>query len=52
MNIVCCKRRPQFALVVDAINDTEEIVVKPLRKQLKTAKTFAGSSIMETAKWR
>jgi two-component system chemotaxis sensor kinase CheA len=36
----------QFGLVVDAINDTEEIVVKPLRKQLKSVKTFAGSSIM------
>jgi two-component system, chemotaxis family, sensor kinase CheA len=35
-----------FGLVVDEINDTEEIVVKPLRKQLKTVKTFAGSSIM------
>jgi two-component system chemotaxis sensor kinase CheA len=36
----------QFGLVVDAINDTEEIVVKPLRKQLKSIKTFAGASIM------
>src|SRR5271165_3795881 len=36
----------QFGLVVDEINDTEEIVVKPLRKQLKTVKVFAGSSIM------
>jgi two-component system chemotaxis sensor kinase CheA len=36
----------QFGLVVDEINDTEEIVVKPLRKQLKTLKTFAGASIM------
>ncbi|HUK48938.1 MAG TPA: chemotaxis protein CheA, partial [Terriglobales bacterium] len=36
----------QFGLVVDGIGDTEEIVVKPLRKQLKTVKTFAGSSIM------
>src|ERR1700722_11397629 len=36
----------QFGLVVDEINDSEEIVVKPLRKQLKTVKTFAGSSIM------
>jgi two-component system chemotaxis sensor kinase CheA len=36
----------QFGLVVDEINDTEEIVVKPLRKQLKTVKTFVGSSIM------
>ncbi|HWW16263.1 MAG TPA: chemotaxis protein CheW [Candidatus Dormibacteraeota bacterium] len=36
----------QFGLVVDQINDTEEIVVKPLRKQLKAVKIFAGSSIM------
>jgi len=36
----------QFGLIVDEINDTEEIVVKPLRKQLKTVKTFAGSTIM------
>jgi two-component system chemotaxis sensor kinase CheA len=36
----------QFGLVVDQINDTEEIVVKPLRKQLKSVKIFAGSSIM------
>jgi len=40
----------QFGLVVDGINDTEEIVVKPLRKQLKTVKTFAGSSIMGDGK--
>jgi two-component system chemotaxis sensor kinase CheA len=39
-----------FGLVVDQINDTEEIVVKPLRKQLKTVKTFAGSSIMGDGK--
>jgi two-component system chemotaxis sensor kinase CheA len=36
----------QFGLVVDGIGDSEEIVVKPLRKQLKTVKIFAGSSIM------
>jgi two-component system, chemotaxis family, sensor kinase CheA len=40
----------QFGLVVDQINDTEEIVVKPLRKQLKVIKTFAGSSIMGDGK--
>jgi two-component system chemotaxis sensor kinase CheA len=40
----------QFGLIVDQINDTEEIVVKPLRKQLKTLKTFAGSSIMGDGK--
>ena len=40
----------QFGLVVDEINDTEEIVVKPLRKQLKKVNTFAGSSIMGDGK--
>ncbi len=40
----------QFGLVVDQILDTEEIVVKPLRKQLKTIKSFAGSSIMGDGK--
>ena len=40
----------QFGLVVDAINDTEEIVVKPLRKQLKSIRTFAGASIMGDGK--
>jgi two-component system chemotaxis sensor kinase CheA len=36
----------QFGLVVDEINDTEEIVVKPLGKQLKGIKAFAGATIM------
>jgi two-component system, chemotaxis family, sensor kinase CheA len=36
----------KFGLVVDEINDTEEIVVKPLGKQLKGVKIFAGSTIM------
>ena len=40
----------QFGLIVDEINDTEEIVVKPLRKQLKSIKTFAGASIMGDGK--
>ena len=35
----------QFGLVVDEINDTEEIVVKPLGKLLKGVKTF-GPTIM------
>src|ERR1700722_19048413 len=47
VNIVVLQadERP-FGLVVDEINDTEEIVVKPLGKQLKGLKTFAGSTIM------
>jgi two-component system, chemotaxis family, sensor kinase CheA len=40
----------QFGLVVDEINDTQEIVVKPLRKQLKSVKSFAGASIMGDGK--
>jgi two-component system chemotaxis sensor kinase CheA len=40
----------QFGLVVDEINDTEEIVVKPLGKQLKGVNTFAGATIMGDGK--
>ncbi len=36
----------QFGLVVDEVNDTEEIVVKPLGKHLKGLSTFAGATIM------
>jgi two-component system chemotaxis sensor kinase CheA len=36
----------QFGLVVEGINDTEEIVVKPLSKQLKNVSLFAGATIM------
>lgn len=36
----------QFGLVVDAIHDTEEIVVKPLGRLLKSIPTFAGATIM------
>ena len=35
-----------FGLVVDAIRDTEEIVVKPLQKQIKGIELFAGAAIM------
>jgi two-component system chemotaxis sensor kinase CheA len=40
----------QFGLVVDAIHDTEEIVVKPLQKQLKGISVFAGATIMGDGK--
>lgn len=40
----------QFGLVVDEINDTEEIVVKPLGKQLKGINCFAGATIMGDGK--
>jgi two-component system chemotaxis sensor kinase CheA len=36
----------QFGLVVDGILDTEEIVVKPLGKELKGINAFAGATIM------
>jgi two-component system, chemotaxis family, sensor kinase CheA len=36
----------QFGMVVDEINDTEEIVVKPLGKLFKGLTTFAGATIM------
>ncbi len=35
-----------FGLVVEAINDTEEIVVKPLSKHLKGIPLYAGATIM------
>jgi len=40
----------QFGLVVDEINDTEEIVVKPLSKQLKSINIYAGATIMGDGK--
>ncbi len=36
----------QFGLVVDSILDTEEIVVKPLGKELKGLTVYAGATIM------
>lgn len=51
VNIVVLQadERP-FGLVVDAIHDTEEIVVKPLQKQLKGIGAFAGATIMGDGK--
>jgi len=40
----------QFGLVVDGISDTEEIVVKPLGKELKGISSFAGATIMGDGK--
>jgi two-component system chemotaxis sensor kinase CheA len=40
----------QFGLIVDAIHDTEEIVVKPLQKQLKGIGVFSGATIMGDGK--
>ena len=36
----------QFGLVVERVHDTEEIVVKPLQKQLKGIGLYAGATIM------
>jgi two-component system chemotaxis sensor kinase CheA len=51
LNIVVLRadERP-LGLVVDAINDTEEIVVKPLGKQLKGIPVYAGATIMGDGK--
>jgi two-component system chemotaxis sensor kinase CheA len=47
MNIVVVTAdKRQFGLVVDQVHDTEEIVVKPLSKQLKHIPVFAGTTIM------
>jgi chemotaxis protein histidine kinase CheA len=40
----------QFGLLVDGINDTEEIVVKPLGKRLKSINMYAGATIMGDGK--
>ncbi len=40
----------EFGLVVDEINDTEEIVVKPLSKHLKNISVYAGATIMGDGK--
>jgi two-component system chemotaxis sensor kinase CheA len=51
MNIVVLRADDrQFGLVVDSINDTEEIVVKPLGKQLKGIPVYAGATIMGDGK--
>jgi len=39
-----------FGLVVDTINDIQDIVVKPLGKQLKDVTTFAGATILDDGK--
>ena len=47
INIVVLKAGDrEFGLVVDEINETEEIVVKPLSQQLKAVRSFAGATIM------
>jgi len=47
VNIVVLRANDhQFGLVVDKVNDTEEIVVKPLSRQLKGLPEYAGATIM------
>ncbi len=47
VNIVVVKAEDrQFGLVVDAVHDTAEIVVKPLGRQLKDITVLAGATIM------
>jgi two-component system chemotaxis sensor kinase CheA len=47
LNIVVLQAEDrQFGLVVDGISDTQEIVVKPLGKQLKGLNCYAGATIM------
>ncbi len=51
VNIVVLQADDQlFGLVVDEIKDAEEIVVKPLNKQLRGIKVFAGATIMGDGK--
>ncbi len=50
-NIVVLKADDhQFGLIVDTIEDTEEIVVKPLGRQVKDVKLFSGATIMGDGK--
>ncbi len=47
LNIVVLQaEKCRFGLVVDQINDTQEIVVKPLTEALKSIPVFAGATIM------
>ena len=39
-----------FGLIVDSIRDSEEIVVKPLQKQIKGVGPFAGATVMGDGK--
>ncbi len=47
LNIVVLQANDRaFGLVVDGVNDTEEIVVKPLGVELKSLNVYAGTTIM------
>lgn len=44
--VVLQAEQRQFGLVVDQVNDSQEIVVKPLAEALKDIPVFAGATIM------
>ncbi|MEP4683844.1 MAG: chemotaxis protein CheA, partial [Rhodopirellula bahusiensis] len=47
LNIVVLRADDQlFGLIVDRINDTEEIVVKPLSQQIKEIPVYSGATIL------
>jgi two-component system chemotaxis sensor kinase CheA len=48
--VVLTVRDRLFGLVVDAVHNTEEIVVKPLSRQLKPIPLYAGATIMGDGK--
>ena len=51
VNMVVLQAGPcRFGLLVDSIHDTEEIVVKPLGKQLSGITVYAGATIMGDGK--
>jgi two-component system chemotaxis sensor kinase CheA len=51
LNIVVLQAEDRpFGLIVDGIHDTEEIVVKPLVKQLQHIGVFAGAAVMGDGK--
>jgi two-component system chemotaxis sensor kinase CheA len=47
LNIIVLQAEDQrFGLVVESVNDTEEIVVKPLARQIKGISVYAGATVM------
>lgn len=51
LNIVVLRAEDrEFGLIVDSINDTEEIVVKPLSQQFKGISAYSGAAIMGDGK--
>ena len=48
--VVLAARDRMFGLVVDGVHNTEEIVVKPLARQLKSIPVYAGATIMGDGK--